>query len=306
MLNTFSQSIPSTGENIDFLITSGKYSDKNVGDDDHQQVLYFLIPTTFENAFYLRVFDPETGGKHDEKHEKFDTKTEIKVYGGKGAHSASDARDISYVNDVSGSKLFEKTFNNELEYDDKWYTFGPLNPKEGELDPNFKGYVFKVVISGVSGNDVNLYRFAASTSKLENLDIPGANAFTYEYSIRLKSEKEEITHLYPYIDDGVVSIKQFNFDFDSDGKIRLFSVVKKGVEMSSSGNGNWVNSKHEIAKKEKGRCLDYQVIKKGSWHNDMVVYIVNQYNIPIPFFATPLGGVPEPEMKFKTIRQGDK
>lgn len=299
------QMIPSKGENIDFLVTSGMNAEKSIGDDDHQQVLYFLIPESAENAFYIRVFDPEISGENDEVKGVPNTKTEFKIYGGNGTHSALDARNINYVENISGSILYEKTFGNQQEYDNQWYSFGPLNPKEGELDPTFKGYIFKVVINGLSGDDVNLYRCAVSTSNSTNLDLPGANAFTYEYSVRLKSKKAEIAHFYPYIDNQVISIKQFNFDFDNDGKIRLFSKVKKGEILNASGNGNWTNSKHAIDNLEKGKCLDLQVIKKGNWHNDMVVYIVNQYNVPVPFFAVPLGGVPEPEMKFKTIKQGE-
>lgn len=300
-----SQSIPAKGENIDFLVTSGSDAQISIGDDDHQQVIYFLIPETVESAFYIRVFDPEINGKNDEINGVTNTKTTFKVYGGNGAHSALNAKSINYVENISGSVLFERTFGSEKTYDNEWFSFGPLNPKEGELDPTFKGYIFKVVVNGLAGDDVNLYRCAVSSSNTANLDIPGANAFTYEYSVRLKSEKGEIAHFYPYIDEQVVSIKQFNFDFDYDGKMRLFSSVKKGEVLSASGNGTWSNSKHYVDEKEKGKCLDLQVIKNGSWHNDMVIYIVNQYNVPVPFFAVPLGGVPEPEMKFKTIKQGE-
>jgi hypothetical protein len=47
-----------------------------------------------------------------------------------------------------------------------------------------------------------------------------------------------------------------------------------------------------ILKEEKNKCLDYQLIKGASWHNDMTVMVVDQYEKPIPFFSIPLGGVP--------------
>lgn len=300
------QLVPSEGENIDFIITSGQGASDKVGDDDHQQVFFFLVPTTYTNSFYIRVFDPETGGEHDEISGDENTTMTYTLYGGVGAHSDTNSRTIHANYDQSGKVIHKKVFGAESAYDNKWFNFGPLNPREGELDPYYKGYVFKLVVDGGSGNDVNLYRFSLSSSQNDNIAIPSGNAFTYEYSVRLKSKRQEITHFYPYMDEDVVSITQSNFDFDSDGKILLFSKVKKGEVISTSGNGNWKKSRHLIEEKEKGKCLDYQIQKRGAWHNDMVVFIVNQYNIPVPFFAVPLGGVPEPEVKFQMIRQGAK
>lgn len=305
-VGSFAQLVPSTGENIDFIITSGQGASSRVGDDDHQQVFFFLVPTTYTNSFYIRVFDPETGGENDEISGEENTTMTYTLYGGVGTHSDTTSRSIDVITNQSGKVIQKKEFTNEAAYDNKWFNFGPLNPREGELDPYYKGYIFKLVVDGGSGNDVNLYRFSLSSSQNDNIAIPSGNAFTYEYAIRLKSKKQEVTHLYPYIDENVVSITQSNFDFDSDGKIMLFSNVKKGLTLSTSGNGNWKKSKHEIVDKEKGKCLDYQIQKRGSWHNDMVVFIVNQYDTPVPFFAVPLGGVPELEVKFQMIRQGAK
>ncbi|RYY19190.1 MAG: hypothetical protein EOO36_06355 [Cytophagaceae bacterium] len=68
------------------------------------------------------------------------------IYGGPGAHSGQGARDprpAAQPTPVTGRLLQEKTFGHDPHYDGAYYTFGPLNPLEGELVDEFKGYVFK-------------------------------------------------------------------------------------------------------------------------------------------------------------------
>lgn len=52
-----------------------------------------------------------------------------------------------------------KTFGEDAEQDNGWYTFGPFNPAEGELQPEVGGYVFKLIVEGLDGDDGNLYKF---------------------------------------------------------------------------------------------------------------------------------------------------
>lgn len=297
---SFSQLFPGEGDNIDYLVTSGKNALKSAGDDDHQQIIFFLLPKNHTGSFYIRIYDPETSGAIDEKVDSLDTKTRFTVYGGKGNHSDSVSRSVSYQKRISGVELKKRTFGATSTYQKKWFTFGPFNPKKGEFDKTFNGYVFKLVIEGISGDDVNLYKLGLSSSNQKNIAITGANIFTYEYSFRLKSESASIAHLYPYMDKSIVSIKQFNFDADSDAVFRLFSSQKKGELAKSSGNGNWVSSKHYIKSAEKGKCLDLQLKKKAAWHNDIVVYVLNQYNQAVPFFASPIGGAVKPKFKFNS------
>ena len=39
--------------------------------------------------------------------------------------------------------------------------------------------------------------------------------------------------------------------------------------------------------------------KKGDYKNDVVFYITNEYDMPVPFFAAPIGGVPRYKYKIK-------
>src|SRR5512133_3313002 len=79
------QAVPGKDENIPFLVTFGKEGKVSWGDDDFNQIFFFSIPKEFNQQFFIRVFDPDCGGEHDEIQGEFNTKTMFSVYGGKGA-----------------------------------------------------------------------------------------------------------------------------------------------------------------------------------------------------------------------------
>ena len=292
------QRVPNEIENIDFLVTFSKETPVSWGDDDYTQTFFFVVPYSFTEPVFIRIFDPNVGGLHDEPKGPFDSFTKFSIYGGKGAHTHPDAREIDPIGEYnSGTLLATKTFSQETRYDDMWYTFGPFTPTQGENDPNVKGYVFKAICEGVKGDDGNLYQYFFSRNAGNNIEVEGANAFTYEYSFRLPQNVAAISHIYPFIESDVVSITQSNFDFDFDGDIVLYSVAKNRHRMQRSANLKWATSKHIIDEDEKNTTIDIQFIKQGKVNNDMVFYLRNQYNQAIPFFTLPIGGPPKYKYK---------
>ncbi len=294
------QEVPTKGENLKCLITFGKNGDPSWGDDDFSQTFFFFIPLNQKLPIYIRVFDPDIAADFDEFNGAPDTKVKFSVYGGKEAYSNLDARALSPTgNYQSGVLLASKTFGNEKDYNLKWYTFGPFNPTEGELSNELGGYVFKVIAEGQGGNDGNNYKYFLSSKLNDNSAIEGGNAFTYEYSFRMQDEPGSVAHSYPFADSKVASININNFDFDNDGFIKIYSVKKNGHDISQSGNNNWAKSNVIITNEEKNKSLDVQLVKSGNAINDMVFYVTNQYNVPVPFFTVPLGGVPKYQYSIK-------
>ncbi|RZK92358.1 MAG: hypothetical protein EOO62_33290 [Hymenobacter sp.] len=290
------QAVPNPGENIQFVITFGPQADPAWGDDDFTQTFFFLVPQGQRQPVYLRVFDPDCGGTLDSQKGSFDTQTSFSIYGGPGAHSGEGARDPRpslKPKPVTGRLLQEKTFGVAPQYDGKYYTFGPLNPLEGELVEEFKGYVFKVVARGKTGNDGNVYRYYLSTSPTASSPVPGGNAFTYEYCFRMPPAlRQSVVHLYPFVNDRVVSIKQSNYDIDGTARISVFSVSKNGHEATASGDKQWVSSVLPITEKERGLSLDMRLTSTVKTPNDMQFYVTDQYDTALPFFAIPIGGPP--------------
>lgn len=307
----YGQPVPARDENIPYLMTFGGGGERETswGDDDFSQTFFFVIPEEFSDPVYIRVFDPDIGGEIDEINGYWDTEMEYSIYGGKGAYSDPDARETQPTgNYKSGTLLAAKTFGEDPYFDNNWYTFGPFNPSEGEYTEKYQGHIFKIITEGKGGDDGNLYRYFLSTSFDENIDVEGANAFTYEYSFRMWNTADNISHIYPFIDDECISVKQENFDWDSDGVIRVVSVARKGQLVNVSGEDEFVESEFNIFEEEIGKSLDFQFIKQRIpfvvINNNVVISVRNQYGELMPFFTIPIGGVPKYKYNIKVRKIG--
>lgn len=307
------QPVPPANSNIPFLVTFGNAASKTYGDDDFSQVFFLSIPKNETDPFYIRVFDPDVGGEHDEIYGSADTKTKFSVFGGDRCWSEPDAQQTQPIgNYKSGILLDSKTFGESDKYDNGWYSFGPIDPKEGELIEEFDGYVFKIIAEGTTGNDGNLYRYFFSRGPNVNIAIEGANAFGYEWTFRMPDEPKATSHLYPYITDDVVSIQQFNFDWDDDGIIKIISYEKKGEWVKMSNEADWANSTHQIAETERNASLDIQFVKvpeRSKKNNNVCFSFKNQYGEFMRFYTIPIGGVQQFKYNLNLIeklREGER
>jgi hypothetical protein len=292
------QPVPNIEENIPFLMTFGNKAETSWGDDDFSQTFFFLLPKDFNQPFFIWVYDPDVGGQVDEIAGDWDTRVTYSVYGGKGCWSDEDAQGTDPVgNYKSGTLLDTKTFGENPRYDNNWFVFGPYNPTEGEFAEQYDGNVLKVICEGVSGDDGNMYQYYLSTSGSERIPIEGGNAFAYEYSFRMHNSADQVSHIYPYVDDKTITVKLSNFDWDNDGFIRTVSIARKGQLSQTSGEDVWSESEFRIYDEEKNTSLDIQFIKKKSpptiKNNNVVIYVKNQYGRNLEFFTSPLGGVPK-------------
>jgi len=298
-ISNFAQPVPAEEENIPFLVTFGKDAASKWGDDDYSQVFFFVIPKDFKSPIYLRIFDAECGGLNDEANTGFNTTTKFSVYGGQGCITENDARNVDPVGNYrSGTMLGSKAFATDPKHDNAWYTFGPFNPVDGELAPKYGGYVFKLICQGVKGDDGNLYRYFMSTSPDQNIPVEGGNAFTFEYTFRLHTDHRQISHVYPYIDEQVFSLMQYNFDWDDEGYIKLVSNATVGEFLKTSTENTWASSRYIIKDAERGKSLDIQFRKDDSRNvnnNNVVFYVRNQYGELLPFYTIPIGGIPRPQ-----------
>lgn len=295
--NTYAQQVPSPDENFPNMVTFGNKAEKSWGDDDFCQILFFVVPKTQTGSIYLRVFDADCGGQIDEGRGGFNTKTKFTIHGA-GCYSAKDEENKGPIGKYKqGNILHSKTIGVDTAYDNKWYSFGPINPVEGELKTELGGYVFKVIVEGVEGDDGNLYKFFLSNKADKNQKVEGGNAFTYEYSVRLNVTKS-VSHLYPYVDVNTIAVKQHNFDLDDDAYVKIISMSNPGTKMVSSGDGEWKESSFPITDKDKNTSLDIQIVKTGASRNNNIVFAVtNQYGKYLPFYSIPLGSVPKKSIK---------
>ena len=294
------QPVPGVEENIPFLVTFGKKAKSSWGDPDFSQVFFFIVPESYKGMVFIRVFDPDVGGMHDELNGTFDTKMTYSVYGGKDAYSHHEAQQVRPKgNFKTGTMLATRTFGVDPRYDNNWYSFGPFDPTQGEYDTQFAGYIFKVVCEGIDGDDGNMYRYFMSTSRDANTPIEGGNAFAFEYKFRLHNNVKEVSHIYPYVDPETTRIRTENFDWDGDGQIRVTSEVRREQLCNVSGDDEWLATEFAIFDDEKGKSLDFQFIKKPSGvpNNNVVINVRNQRGENLKFFSSPIGGVPKYKYK---------
>jgi hypothetical protein len=291
------QPVPGKDENIPFLCTFGKQGETSWGDDDFYSVWFFAIPRDFTQQFYIRIFDPDTGGENDEIQGEFNTRCMFSVYGGKGVDPDRNEESKGLENTKNykgGNLLASRVFGGEPRYDNKYFSFGPFNPSAGDFNSKW-GYIFKIVCEGVSGDDGNLYRYFLSRDPENNIPIEGANAFTYEYTFRMWNDFKSVAHIYPYVDTGVIYIKLRNFDWDNDGHILVVSRYKQGIDAPISNQNNWVESRIAIEPPEVGSSLDFQFHKRQGElvkNNNVVITLENQRGDALQFFSSPIGGVP--------------
>ncbi len=298
------QPVPGKDENIPFLVTFGKEGKTSWGDADFYQIFFFTVPKDYSKPIYIRVFDPDCGGQHDEIQGDFNSRTLFSVYGGKGVdperNPESQGLEKGLNNYKGGNMLSSKVFGTEARYDNKYFTFGPFNPTDGDYNLKWDSYIFKIVCEGVAGDDGNLYRYFLSSDPNNNIPVEGANAFTYEYTFRMWNDFRSVAHIYPYIDTGIVFTQQENFDWDNDGKILVVSRYKQGISVDISNEDNWAKSKFLIVPEEWKSSLDFQFIKRQGElvkNNNVVIIIRNSRGEAMPFFSSPIGGVPKYEKR---------
>ena len=106
-----SQPVPAEQENIPYLVTFGPQAAQSWGDDDYSQTFFFKIDIEYTSPFYIKIWDPECGGEHDELNGEFDTRTTFEVFGGPGCYSDLDAQETDPSgNYKSGNLMAFKSF----------------------------------------------------------------------------------------------------------------------------------------------------------------------------------------------------
>ena len=107
------QAVPAKNENIPFLVTFGNKAEKNWGDDDYNQIVFFSLPKEQKTPFYIRIFDPNIGGKYDENKGGFNSSSTFSLYGA-GCFSEKDEENKDPIgNYKKGNLINSKTFGAE-------------------------------------------------------------------------------------------------------------------------------------------------------------------------------------------------
>lgn len=281
------------------LITYGADAPTREGDPTFNQVIYIEVPDGLRERFYVRVFDPDTGGDHDLLYGRADTSTRFAVFGGEGAltepkgagRSTSDA-------ELSGGVLIaERSFEQSGQFDDAWVNIAFLRADQGEKKGDRR--VFRLVVEGENGNDGNLYDVALSLREGRQLDVEGARLFSYSPTVRVPN-RNTVTELRFVVPDAVSSLEVHNFDA-AHGKLS-FTTAFRSQKLRPSGQDNWRQENVEVSGEEAGQVAAITLAGGREIPNDATFYVAGPYGTPLALEIPPFNWLPNrrPEIEVST------
>jgi len=233
---------------------------------DPGQVIYFDVPENQTSELIIDVFDPDTGGKLDQKdfgNENWETIFQFAVYG------------------KEDGLLAKKRFSESLDYDRAYYRFGPYPKEMGKKINGF--YRFELVASPVKtlilkSDDLNLFRVRVYPEDVE--------ASSKKISLRLASNKNDEMCFYPEIPARESEIIVENYDLDPDGgEVRLYDpLTQKNYPIYNSGSGVWAQTTVQISASDEPRRLEYIITKKTQQYGNASIRVKDRQGHVLPIY----------------------
>lgn len=238
-----SAQVPPT-EEPPLLVTYGPRANSIEGDPNHRQIIILRLPATHTEAAYVRVFDANTGGRHDTPFGRWgDTSMAYRLF----AENAASNR--------SRDPLASVTIGSDRSHDNRWVSLFEIDPATGTvqgLGPDAMR-VFQLEIEGVKGNDANLYSVDLSASASEAMPIMGARLLAPGATIRIPELDDEATarsvQMVLDVPPGTKTLKVQNFDAASAEVVLTGPYSTRSTK--SSGQGEWARQQIDLSDAER-------------------------------------------------------
>jgi PKD repeat protein len=264
----FAYELPNDDSQTQYFAVFGLQGSRLDGNDKANpgQVIYFDVPENQSSELIIDIFDPDTGGKLDQKdpgRENWETIFQFAVYG------------------KEDGLLAKKSFSDSAEYDLAYYRFGPF-PKE--MGTKIKGfYRFKLMVSPIEtlilkGDDLNLFRVRVYPEDVK--------AFSEKISLRLPAHKNEEMYFYPEIPARESEILVENYDLDPEGgRVRLYDpLTQKNYQIDNSGSGVWAQTTVHVDTSDQPRCLEYIITKKTQQYGNASIRVKDRKGHVLPIY----------------------
>lgn len=226
--------IPFSNSNVKYFYVFGEDGDPLMGAEDSKMEVFIDVPADEPGDVTIQVYDPDTGGFVDWRKPNNDWNTRCKY-------------------ELYGSKLLEtKEFGIDPEYDKKYYTFGPYKKTQGEKVGDY--YRFRLVVTGLVGDDQNLFKVKISPNSAES--------FSEDITFRLLPNQGDLMYFYPEVPAGTESITVGNYDLDVNGGTSTLAVtsISKKYRINDSESGEWRETIVPIETETGGRLV-YTITK---------------------------------------------
>ena len=265
------------------------------GDDDYREVLFLSVPDTVTERLYLRVYDADTGGTHDTRYgASWNTGVRYSIYGGAGAAAvppvpstggakAADLAAAAVAGTGTGQMLAETTIAESAADDDTWQTLASFLPKDGDhVDGR---YVFRLEITGLSGNDGNAY--TATLSLRDRRDAPpdGLSVVDYVPTVRIPDD-ERATEVAFAVPADAERLVIRNFDAAS-GRVAFASAFRT-VELAASAQDQWRETTVDLLPEERGAKASLVMSGGQEIPNDLTLFVTDDFDrlLPLDLQAT--------------------
>ncbi|QEN05122.1 hypothetical protein EW093_10500 [Thiospirochaeta perfilievii] len=234
----FSQSrIP--GNSSNYISVTGA---ANLGNHDTITVFFFEVPDTYTQKLYFSIYDPDISGGAPDNGTGAST---FYLYGGSGALSASNARNIDYTSLVeaqTGTLLSQ--FTDSSTYNGEWKSFDGVYPSQGEHIGN--KYYFRVVATAdASKNGFQADVSYSSINGGSNVPTGDSNILAFSYNWSVIFQNVNTWNLYPYVPkDSAGNIEVYTWDFDNGESTtgpRLYDISNKIRESAVTTSGDGAN-----------------------------------------------------------------
>lgn len=261
------QSQPPVVDASPLLVTFGPLAPVSEGDHDHKQLIRFSVPDT-AGPLFVRVFDPDIGGAHDEYLIGYGTETRFDLYGASAVATLSRDEQGAVKETVEGEPLASVTYGADDETDGRWKTLFSVDAQNGAVDGPRRNFV--LVVEGAAGSDGNVFDVAVSTSKSRNEAPDGLRLYSYVPTFQV-AERGMLTELRFSIPETAQALAIENYDA-AGGRV-AYDGLFRSVPLDASGKSEWRRALVQIHDNEKGRPGSVIVAEGGETPNDVTVFI---------------------------------
>ncbi|MBU1101290.1 MAG: PKD domain-containing protein [Bacteroidetes bacterium] len=250
------------------------------GDDDYFSIYYIKIPNNIEIPLYLNIFDMDCGRERDQKLGNWDTSTRFSLYGGdfKTEYNLTSNMSFETGNLYEGSLIAEKIVGWTAPLDEYWYSFAEINAKEGKQVGDF--YIFKLVVSTITGDDGNVYDLFVSSNNLTNELVKGVDIYSLKTTFRLRDDNKlnNFSFLLPPKSNELTV-----YNFDSDGApISLSTLFRLDIPLSSSRQDEWRSNTIKLSKFEIGTSAHVDFLNRSRVPNDITLLVIDEFGKAVP------------------------
>jgi PKD repeat protein len=241
------------------ISTFGKDANKQDGDDDFLQEIFFVNRGDTTISIYARIFDPETYGNLD--------------YRPKIVPAAKPPAKTSFDILEGETPLFSQVFAADPRTDSRWVTLTKIQAKPEKI--------YKLMVRGLSGFEGNLYDYFFSLQADRNVPAPQLSVYAYKLNVRQFAAANMVIRLPFVLPPDSVNIR----NYDCDGVVKSYLSLPGTVELIAlpiSGSAEWKQKTIPVPAGAAGKLAFVNILTVAEAFNDMIFALYDRKGNRIP------------------------